>query len=80
MRPVSRSIHWRRYRTRALIRLWDKDFALIGQQQTATCVEPWARWARRIAADIAVAVRLRREHHRTVYRTIDQVGPRRSMI
>lgn len=79
MRAVRHRIHWRRYRSHALIRLWDKDFTLIGQQASADCVEPWWRWARRIAADAAVAVRLRRQH-RIVYFTVDQTGPRRAML
>lgn len=70
MRVVNGLVHWRRYRTRGLIRLWDKDFTLIGQQRTKETVEPWWRWARRLAAEIA-AVILRRTHRQPTYATID---------
>lgn len=70
MRAVTGLIHWRRYRTSALVRLWDKDFTLIGQQCTVETVEPWWRWARRLAAEIAAVIR-RREHRRPVYLTVD---------
>ena len=70
MRAVNGLIHWRRYRTSALVRLWDKDFTLIGQQRTVETVEPWWRWARRLAAEIAAVIR-RRTHRRPTYITVD---------
>lgn len=64
-------IHWRRYRTRGLIRLWDKDFTLVGQTYSAEAVEPWWRWVRRLACEVAAALRLRRHHRPPMYRTVD---------
>lgn len=71
MRAVTGLIHWRRYRTSALVRLWDKDFTLIGQQRTVETVEPWWRWARRLAAEIAAVIRRRRTLRRPTYITVD---------
>jgi hypothetical protein len=69
-------IHWRRYRTHALVRLWDKDFTLIGTQRVNERVEPWWRWARRLAADVAATLRRRRDR-RPAHVTVDEPEPRR---
>ncbi|WP_061003585.1 hypothetical protein [Mycolicibacterium mucogenicum] len=67
---MNRGIHWRRYRTRGLFRYWDKEFTLLGEEYSKERVEPWRRWWRRLAAEIAAALRLRETPHR-IYAVID---------
>ncbi len=63
-------IHWRRYRTRGLIRYWDKEFTLLGEERSKEVVEPWRRWWRRLASEIAAALRLR-ENPQRIYSVIE---------
>lgn len=70
-------IHWRRYRTRGLIRYWDKEFTLLGEERSKEVVEPWRRWWRRLAAEIAAALRLREDPHRIYKMLSEQAAPRR---
>lgn len=67
---MNRGIHWRRYRTRGLIRYWDKEFTLLGEEHSKERVEPWRRWWRRLASEIAEALRLR-EHRLHVHAVIN---------
>lgn len=73
---MPRRIHWRRYRTRSVIRFWDKEFTLLGEERSKERVEPWARWWRRLAAEIAAALRLR-EHRQHVHAVIPLPGAHR---
>lgn len=68
-------IQWRRFRSRSLTRWWDKDFTYLGQQRSVWMVEPWWRWARRLAFEIAAHLR-RHPDRRPAHVTVDEVAPR----
>lgn len=70
---MHRRIHWRRYRSQAVIRFWDREFTLLGEERSKERVEPWARWWRRLASEIAAALRLR-EHRQHVHAVIPLLG------